>query len=118
VAQHGGIGSGTRPRYSAHLRPDTSPVEHAWDGHHVDTRNADDANGLEKETRLDAVHDGAACGVTHRIVNRNPWAIELAVWAAVRHGSGFGRAIYPRRIQAASPTFSSRSTALLWHSPT
>ena len=95
--------------------PDNEPVEHAWDGTTLTLRNADDANGLEKETRLTLSPTAPRVEVTHRIVNRNPWAIELAVWALSVMAQG-GRAIYPQEDFKPHPDVLVPARPLvLWH---
>ncbi|MGD0863533.1 MAG: hypothetical protein ABSA21_12400 [Candidatus Limnocylindrales bacterium] len=75
--------------------PDNGSVEHAWNGTTLTLRTADEANGLEKETRLTLAPASPHVKVAHRIINRNPWAIELAPWALSVMAPG-GRAIYPQ----------------------
>jgi hypothetical protein len=75
--------------------PDNVPVEHAWDGETLILRNAEEPNGLEKETRVTLSPNSPRVEVAHRIVNRNPWAVELAAWALSVMAPG-GRAIYPQ----------------------
>jgi hypothetical protein len=75
--------------------PDNGPVEHSWDGLTLRLRTAEPENGLEKETSLTLSPSAAQVTVAHRIVNRNPWAIELAAWALSVMAQG-GRAIFPQ----------------------
>ncbi len=76
-------------------RPDNGPVEHEWDGTTLTLRNLDQLNGIEKELRLTLSPTAPRVQVAHRLVNLNPWAIELAVWALSAMAPG-GRAIYPQ----------------------
>ena len=74
--------------------PDNTPVDYLWDGETLVLRNAEPVNGLEKEIRLTLSPTSSRVDVAHRIVNRNPWAIELAAWALSAMAPG-GRAVYP-----------------------
>jgi hypothetical protein len=75
--------------------PDNVPVEHSWDGKTLLLRSVEPENGLEKETGLTLSPSAAQVSVVHRIVNRNPWAVELAAWALSVMAPG-GRAIFPQ----------------------
>jgi hypothetical protein len=75
--------------------PDNGPVEYSWDGRTLRLRNDEPQNGLEKETSLTLSPSAAQVGVVHRIVNRNPWAVELAAWALSVMAQG-GRAVFPQ----------------------
>jgi hypothetical protein len=75
--------------------PDNGPVEHEWDGKTLILRVADKLNGFDKEARITLDPDAARVEVGHRITNRNPWGIELAVWALSVMAQG-GRAIFPQ----------------------
>jgi hypothetical protein len=75
--------------------PDNGPVEHVWDGATLTLRNRDEPNGIDKEMRLTLSPTAPRVEVVHRLANRNPWAVELAVWAlSVMAPSG--RAVIPQ----------------------
>ncbi len=95
--------------------PDNVPVEDLWDGATLRLRNSEPENGLEKETSLTLSPRAAQVTVTHRIVNRNPWAVELAAWALSVMAPG-GRAIYPQEEYRPHPDCLVPARPLvLWH---
>ncbi len=95
--------------------PDNGPVEHTWDGTTLRLRSSEPENGLEKETALTMSPDAAQVTVIHRLVNRNPWAIELAAWALSVMAPG-GRAIYPQEEYLPHPDCLVPARPLvLWH---
>jgi hypothetical protein len=74
--------------------PDNGPVEHEWDGATLTLSGTDAPNGIEKELRLTLDPTAPRVEVAHRLINRNPWTVEFAVWAISVMAPG-GRAIYP-----------------------
>jgi hypothetical protein len=74
--------------------PDNVPVAHDWDGSSLTLRSLDEPNGVEKELRITLSPTARQVRVDHRIVNHNPWPIELSAWALSAMAPG-GRAIYP-----------------------
>ena len=74
--------------------PDNVPVAHEWDGTTLTLRSLDKPNGIEKEMRIALSPTTRQVRVDHRLINRNPWPIELAVWALSAMAPG-GRAVYP-----------------------
>jgi hypothetical protein len=95
--------------------PDNTPVEHDWDGTTLTLRNSEVGNGLEKEIRVTLSPTAPRVEVTHRIINRNPWAVELAVWALSVMAQG-GRAIYPHEDFMPHPDVLLPARPLvLWH---
>ncbi len=74
--------------------PDNGPVAHEWDGATLTLRSLDEPNGIEKELRITLSPTARQVRVDHRLINRNPWPIELAVWALSAMAPG-GRAVYP-----------------------
>lgn len=74
---------------------DNASVEHAWDGSTLTLRDVDHPNGLMKEVLLSLSPTAPCVEVVHRLVNRNPWTVELAVWAISVMAPG-GRAICPQ----------------------
>jgi hypothetical protein len=76
--------------------PDNAPIEHLWDGVTLKLIQATEAaTGIQKE--IEVTLDPAENRVTlrHRLINRNPWAVELAPWALTVM-QGPGRAILPQ----------------------
>jgi hypothetical protein len=95
--------------------PDNSPVEHSWDGKTLTLKSAEAVNGLEKEIRITLSPTAPCVEVAHRIVNRNPWAVELSAWTLSVMASG-GRAIYPQEDYAPHPDCLVPARPLvLWH---
>jgi hypothetical protein len=95
--------------------PDNGPVEHEWDGATLTLRNLDEPNGIEKEMRLTLSPTAALVDVAHRLINRNPWPIELAVWALSAMAPK-GRAIYPMEDFVPHPDLLAPARPLvLWH---
>jgi hypothetical protein len=95
--------------------PDNGPVQHAWDGATLVLVNADSDNGLDKEVRLTLSPTSPCVEVAHRLVNRNPWAVELAPWALSVMAPG-GRAIYPQEEFLPHPDVLAPARPLvLWH---
>jgi hypothetical protein len=101
--------------YPRTYAPDNTGVEHSWDGTTLTLRSFDVANGLEKETRLTLAAASPRVEVAHRIINRNPWAIELAVWSLSVMAPG-GRVIYPQEPFIPHPEALAPARPLvLWH---
>jgi hypothetical protein len=74
--------------------PDNVPVDHEWDGATLTLRSFDVPNGIEREMRLTMSPTAPLVSVAHRLVNRSPWPIELAVWGVSVMAPG-GRGIFP-----------------------
>jgi hypothetical protein len=74
--------------------PDNVAVPYEWDGSTLTLRTVDEPNRIEKEMRITLSPNSRHVRVDHRLTNRNPWAIQLAVWALSVMAPG-GRAIYP-----------------------
>ena len=95
--------------------PDNGPVEFSWDGRTLTLLNFEEPNGLEKQMRVTLAPTSPRVEVAHRIVNRNPWAIELAPWALSVMAPG-GRAIYPQEDYRPHPDYLAPARPLvLWH---
>jgi hypothetical protein len=74
--------------------PDNVPVDHEWDGATLTLRSFDVPNGIEREMRLTMSPTAPLVSVVHRLANRSPWPIELAVWGVSVMAPG-GRGIFP-----------------------
>jgi hypothetical protein len=114
-AQRGLVGGGEWRAYGGHrlwhapeakprtYAPDNGPVqcELRVDGVRLSLASEPVA-GIEKqmELRIDAERGGLV--VTHRLTNRNPWAVELAPWAITIMAPG-GVAIMPQEPYAPHP---------------
>ena len=95
--------------------PDNGPVRHDWDGARLVLGNAEIENGIDKEMRVTVSPTSPYVEVTHRLTNRNPWAVELAPWALSVMAPG-GRAIYPQEDFRPHPDVLSPARPLvLWH---
>jgi hypothetical protein len=95
--------------------PDNEPVQHSLDGSTLILRNSEGHNGLDKEMRVTMSPTLPRVEVVHRIVNRGPWATELAPWALSVMAPG-GRAIYPQEQFIPHPDALSPARPLvLWH---
>lgn len=77
--------------------PDNAPVAVAVEGERVVrlTAPVEAATGIEKEITLALDADGSGLTVSHRITNRNLWAIDAAPWALTIMRGG-GTAIFPQ----------------------
>jgi hypothetical protein len=95
--------------------PDNGPVDHAWDGTTLTLRTVEPENHVEKEISLTLSPAAPQVGVVHRITNRNPWAIELAVWALSVMADG-GQAVFPQEPYRPHPDCLAPARPLvLWH---
>ena len=74
--------------------PDNVSVVHEWDGKTLTLRSVDEPNGIEKRLRITLSPTTRHVRLDHRLINRNPWPVELAVWALTAMAPG-GRAVYP-----------------------
>jgi hypothetical protein len=78
-------------------------------------RNEEQVNRIDKEIRVTLSPTEPRVVVAHRIINRNPWAIELAPWALSVMAPG-GRAIYPQEDFRSHPDYLRPARPLvLWH---
>jgi hypothetical protein len=95
--------------------PDNVAIEHDWDGKTLTLRSAEQENGIEKEIRLTLSPSAPQVDVVHRITNRSPWPIELAVWALSVMAES-GEAIYPQEPYRPHPDCLVPARPLvLWH---
>ena len=76
--------------------PDNDPVKTAWDGATLKLiPPVETANGIQKEIEVTLDPKQNSVKVLHRLINLNPWEIELAVWALTVMAPD-GRAIFPQ----------------------
>jgi hypothetical protein len=95
--------------------PDNIPVDHEIDGTTVVLRNSEPSNGLDKETRVSLSPTSNRIEISHRLINRNPWAIELAPWTLSVMAKS-GTAIYPQEVYIPHPDVLVPARPLvLWH---
>jgi hypothetical protein len=95
--------------------PDNGPARHDWDASTLVVGNTESDNGLDKEMRVSVSPASPCVEMTHRLVNRNPWAVELAPWALSVMAPG-GRAIYPQEEFRPHPDMLAPARPLvLWH---
>jgi hypothetical protein len=95
--------------------PDNEPVQHAWDGRTLTLTSEEPANGLGKEIRVTLSPSEPRVEVAHRLVNRNPWAIEVASWALSVMAPG-GRAVVPHEEYRPHPdSLEPARPVVVWH---
>lgn len=95
--------------------PDNGPVQHAWDGRTLTLTTEEPANGIGKEMRITLSPSEPQVEVGHRLVNRNPWAVELAPWALSVMPPG-GRAVVPQEEYRPHPdALEPARPVVVWH---
>jgi hypothetical protein len=77
--------------------PDNAPLAVEFGGEREIrlTASVEAATGIEKEMRVALDAEGSGLRVTHRITNRNLWAIDAALWGLTIMRGG-GTAIFPQ----------------------
>jgi len=76
--------------------PDNDPVDAKWDGKTLTlTPLPEKANGIQKQIEIAMDEKANRVRLLHRLVNLNPWEIELAPWSLTVMTQK-GRAIYPQ----------------------
>ncbi len=94
---------------------DTHPVDYSFEGETLVLRMSEPINKIDKEMRVTLQPDAPKARIVHRLTNRNPWAIELAVWSLSVMNEG-GRAIYPQEPYIPHPDCLTPARPLvLWH---
>lgn len=74
--------------------PDFEPVDHTWDGNVLKlVQKTEQQTGIQKQLEIRIQNGGVH--LMHRLINRNPWAIELAPWCLSVMAAG-GRLIVPQ----------------------
>lgn len=95
--------------------PDNGPVEHLWDGAALTLITEENVNGLGKEVRVTLSPTEPTVEIRHRLVNRNPWPIELAAWALSVMAPG-GRAVVPQEEYRPHPeALQPARPVIVWH---
>ena len=94
--------------------PDFEPVEYAWKDNILKlTQVTEPETGFQKEIEISI--QNKAVHLTHRLINRNPWAIELAPWCLSVMAAG-GRLIVPQEDFIPHPDVLTPARPLvLWH---
>lgn len=73
---------------------DFDPVDHRWDGNTLTlVQKTEPTTGLRKEISVRLLDDRVE--LDHRLINENPWAIEVAPWCLSVMAPG-GRALVPQ----------------------
>jgi hypothetical protein len=88
--------------YPRSYAPDNAPISYQWDGTNLSLARTEPENGLDVELVLTLDPLVAQVTVSHKIVNRGPWAIELAPWSISAMAPG-GRAIFPQEAYQGHP---------------
>lgn len=94
--------------------PDFSAVGHRWDGEVLRLEQVTEPEtGIRKEIEI-GLRDGGV-HLVHRLINRNPWAIEVAAWCLSVMAPG-GRALLPQEPFKPHPDVLTPARPLvLWH---
>jgi hypothetical protein len=94
--------------------PDFEPVEYIWKDNALKLfQKTEPETGIQKEIEIsfqdNAIH------LNHRLINRNPWAVELAPWCLSVMAAG-GRALVPQEDFIPHPDVLTPARPLvLWH---
>ena len=96
--------------------PDNSPIKTDWNGAMLKLIPAPETgNGIQKEIEVTLDPNRNSVTVLHRIINLNPWEIELAPWALTVMAQN-GRAIFPQEDFRPHPDYLLPARPLvLWH---
>ncbi len=94
--------------------PDFDPVEYMWEDEVLKlVQKTEPENGIQKEIEI-SMRDGTI-QLTHRLINRNVWAVELAPWCLSVMAAG-GRALVPQEEFIPHPDVLLPARSLvLWH---
>jgi len=94
--------------------PDFEPVEYQWENEVLKLiQKTESENKIQKEIEI-TMQDGGIL-VTHRLINRNLWAVELAPWCLSVMAAG-GRALIPQEYFIPHPDVLVPARPLvLWH---
>ncbi len=93
---------------------DFEPVEHTWKDNVLKLVQKTEAEtGIQKEIEISIQNE--TVHLTHRLINRNPWAIEVAPWALSVMAAG-GRLLVPQEDFIPHPDVLTPARSLvLWH---
>ena len=96
--------------------PDNAPVRFTGQGNRVQLVQAvEKETGIQKEMELALDAGRNHVTVRHRLVNRNPWDVEFAVWSLSVMAPG-GRALYPHEpFKAHTDYLLPARPMVLWH---
>lgn len=96
--------------------PDNEAVPYTWDGKTLRLAPATETlNGVRKEIAITLDPRKNHVRLVHRIINENPWDIELAPWCLTVMAAG-GRAIFPQEEFRPHPEYFLPARPLvLWH---
>jgi hypothetical protein len=94
--------------------PDFDPVEYSWKEEVLKLMpKTEPETGIQKEIEISIRNE--AFHLTHRLINRNPWAIEVAPWGLSVMAAG-GRLLVPQEVFIPHPTRLTPARPLvLWH---
>lgn len=94
--------------------PDFQPVEYIWKDDILKLiQETEPETGIQKEIEISI--QNKTVHLTHRLINRNPWAIELAPWCLSVMAPG-GRALIPQEDFIPHPDVLTPARPLvLWH---
>jgi hypothetical protein len=94
--------------------PDFKPVEYTWKDNVLKLiQETEPETGIQKEIEISI--QNKAVQIKHRLINRNPWAVELAPWSLSVMAAG-GRALIPQAEFIPHPDVLTPARPLvLWH---
>lgn len=100
--------------YPRTYAPDFNPVEYVWQKDILKlVQKTEPETGIHKE--IEIRFEGDSVLLTHRLINRNVWAVEIAPWCLSVMAPG-GRAIIPQEEFKPHPEVLSPARPLvLWH---
>jgi len=96
--------------------PDNGPVEHEWDGRTLVLRQRmEHLTGIEKHVEIALDPRAPRVRVLHRLINRNLWDIEAAVWGLSVMAPG-GRLVIPQEpFRSHAEWLLPARPVVLWH---
>jgi hypothetical protein len=96
--------------------PDNFPIEHKWDGKTlILIQGVEETTGIAKEMEVTLSPDSNHVKVVHRLINKNMWPVDLAVWAMTVTAQN-GRVIVPQEPYRAHTDYLLPARPMvLWH---
>lgn len=96
--------------------PDNEPVEYTWNDSTLTLiQKTELKTGIQKEIEIQIDEVKPAIRLKHRLINHNPWTVELAPWCVTMMAPG-GRAIIPQEPYIPHPEVVLPARPLvLWH---